>query len=169
MYFDPRDVASESNKWYESISEAKETITVKIFDPEDCDFEEATEDIVEKYGKEVVDLIDETGCATFPMKYVVCGLCNGTGKHVNPSIDAHGITAEEWDRDWDYDDREMYMSGGYDVQCYECHGKRVVPEIDNSPHLLSDPAKKLLEYIDEQIEEEAAYVRTCMTERAMGA
>lgn len=66
-----------------------------------------------------------------PGKYEVCGRCQGKGSHVNPNIDGHGITAEEWwGPDWDDESREMYMSGGYDVSCYECHGKRVVLVVD---------------------------------------
>jgi hypothetical protein len=45
---------------------------------------------------------------------------------VNPSIDAHGIGAEEMDELGD-DFREDYLSGVYDVRCAECGGERVVP------------------------------------------
>lgn len=65
-----------------------------------------------------------------PCVFAVCGTCDGKGSHVNPSIDAHGITGEEWERDWSPEERESYMSGGYDVACNECGGKRVVPELD---------------------------------------
>lgn len=73
---------------------------------------------------------DEEGYVTlsFPCRFVVCDTCGGKGSHVNPSIDAHGITQEEFDEDPEF--RENYFSGAYDVPCYECHGKRVVPEID---------------------------------------
>lgn len=62
---------------------------------------------------------------TVKAAFDVCSLCRGKGTHVNPSIDAHGITCEEFDDDPDF--REEYMSGAYDVHCYECGGKRVVP------------------------------------------
>ena len=71
---------------------------------------------------------DEKELISLPAKYDVCGTCNGKGSHVNPSIDAHGISPEEFDEDPDF--REEYLSGMYDVDCYECHGKRVVPVID---------------------------------------
>lgn len=67
-----------------------------------------------------------------PISFGVCGTCEGKGRHVNPAIDSHGITASEWEEDYDDEARETYMSGGYDVQCSECAGQRVVPEIDES-------------------------------------
>jgi hypothetical protein len=67
-----------------------------------------------------------------PFKFEVCGTCGGKGSHVNPSIDSHGITASEWEEDYDEESRETYMSGGYDVPCNECGGQRVVPEIDEA-------------------------------------
>ena len=65
-----------------------------------------------------------------PGSFEVCGSCRGEGTHVNPSIDGNGITSEEWEHDWDDESREMYMSGGYDVTCYECNGARVVWDVD---------------------------------------
>jgi len=34
-----------------------------------------------------------------PIHYVVCPTCNGRGKHVNPSIDCNGLTAEDFEQD----------------------------------------------------------------------
>lgn len=51
-----------------------------------------------------------------PTKFEVCDGCRGKGTHVNRNIDGNGITAGEW-AEWDEDDRETYMSGGYDVTC----------------------------------------------------
>ena len=65
-----------------------------------------------------------------PVHYEVCPRCEGKGKHMNPGIDSHGITGEEWERDWDDESREAYFSGGYDVKCEECRGKRVVSVVD---------------------------------------
>jgi len=74
---------------------------------------------------------DEEATVDAPGRFEVCGRCNGHGTHVNPNIDGHGITMEEWwGPDWDDESREMYMSGGYDVACHECGGTRVVPIID---------------------------------------
>jgi hypothetical protein len=64
-----------------------------------------------------------------PSIKVVCPRCDGEGKHMNPSIDGHGISGD--DECWDDDDfREGYFGGRYDVTCYECKGANVVDEID---------------------------------------
>ena len=68
-----------------------------------------------------------------PATFEVCPRCQGAGSHVNPAIDGHGITAEEWNGpDWDEDSRAMYLSGGYDVPCHRCDGKRVVEVLDRA-------------------------------------
>lgn len=59
-------------------------------------------------------------------KYQVCPVCNGEGKTVNPSIDAHGLTAEDFYEDPDF--AEDYKSGVYDIVCNGCHGQRVVTQ-----------------------------------------
>jgi hypothetical protein len=100
---------------------------------------------------------------TVPARFEVCGTCDGKGVHVNPSIDAHGITSSEW-AEWDYDDRESYFSGGYDVQCAECKGVRVVPVPDESK-----ANKAILEEIERAVDDAADYVEECAAERRMGA
>lgn len=60
------------------------------------------------------------------MKYAVCPRCRGEGSHVNPSVDGHGITAEEMD-ELGPEFLDDYMGGVYDVRCEQCHGDRVVP------------------------------------------
>ena len=72
-------------------------------------------------------------CTTYggeqiPVKYEVCETCEGKGKHVNPSIDSHGLSREDFDDDPDF--AEDYMSGRYDVPCNECHGNRVALVVD---------------------------------------
>lgn len=65
-----------------------------------------------------------------PTKWEICDVCNGNCKHVNPSIDAGGISMSEMHDDPDfYDD---YMSGSYDVTCTPCggSGKVKVPDYD---------------------------------------
>lgn len=66
-----------------------------------------------------------------PARYEVCWRCGGEGSHVNPNVDGHGITADEWANEWDEDQRETYMSGGYDVSCEECGGARVTLALDD--------------------------------------
>lgn len=39
-----------------------------------------------------------------PAEYDVCGTCDGRGSHVNPSIDAHGISPEEFAEDPEFID-----------------------------------------------------------------
>lgn len=65
-----------------------------------------------------------------PIKNEVCPTCEGRGKHVNPSIDAHGISRNEFDRDPQFE--EDYRQGVYDVKCYQCKGLRVIPGPDIS-------------------------------------
>lgn len=63
-----------------------------------------------------------------PAKYEVCSLCHGKGTHVNPSIDSHGLSAEDFAEDPDFMDD--YFSGAYDQTCNQCHGKRVETVVD---------------------------------------
>lgn len=53
--------------------------------------------------------------------WAICPLCSGHGKHVNPSIDASGLSAEDFAEDPDF--AEEYFSGGYDVTCNQCQGR----------------------------------------------
>lgn len=59
-----------------------------------------------------------------PAKYEVCPRCEGRGTHVNPAIDEHGISPEEFAEDPDFE--EAYFSGRYDVACEMCKGLRVI-------------------------------------------
>lgn len=56
--------------------------------------------------------------------WLVCPICNGEGKTVNPNIDANGLTYEDFNEDPDF--REDYMSGVYDITCAACNGMRVL-------------------------------------------
>ena len=60
-------------------------------------------------------------------KFEVCDICSGSGKTVNPSIGAGGLTQEDFDEDPDFEER--YMDGNYDVVCAGCNGEKVVPHI----------------------------------------
>jgi hypothetical protein len=93
-------------------------------------------------------------------KYVVCEVCNGKGSHVNPSIDSHGLSREDFDEDPDF--RENYFSGMYDVPCNECKGSRVLPEpIDETPENIKN-------LIENRIRDEMEYNQLCAMERKMG-
>lgn len=84
---------------------------------------------------------------TLPCKWEVCTTCRGRGSHVNPSIDSEGIT--DWS-DWSFEDRETYMSGGYDVQCYECKGRTTSPIVD-SEACYSDESRLNLQRYQEMV------------------
>lgn len=143
---DARDYARENKKWYKSFSEDKMIALVSLL-YEDDNGEEIEEDV------------------EFPIKFEVCHLCDGKGKHVNPAIDSHGISAWEFEDDPDFAD--SYMSGAYDVSCYECKGKRVTPEIDED--YLDDEQKRNLSILRKMEEEEIEYAYICAAERRMGA
>lgn len=57
-------------------------------------------------------------------KRVVCPSCDGHGKHVAASVDAHGLTQRDLDDDPDFADD--YFGGRYDVRCETCYGENVV-------------------------------------------
>jgi hypothetical protein len=108
---------------------------------------------------------DDKGLETeyrIPSKMVVCGRCGGNGEHCNPSIDGNGITQDEW-AEWDDDDRETYMRGGYNVTCYDCGGRNVVPSVDWDS--LSD---ELAALVDDYYQREAEYEAEREYERRMG-
>lgn len=115
---------------------------------------------------------DEDGCdvseeVSFPTVNVICDRCDGEGKHVNPAVDGHGISAEEWERDWDDEGREGYLRGDYDVVCHECKGAKVlaVPDeeqIKKDPELL-----KKYELWQEQEDERSAWEAEDRTTRRM--
>ena len=98
---------------------------------------------------------------TVHLEYEVCGTCSGKGNHVNPSIDAHGITPEEFAEDPGF--REDYFSGVYDVTCYECKGQRVVLTVNEA-----ETAKATLKVIEDHARYEFAYRQECEFERKMG-
>ena len=66
-----------------------------------------------------------------PTTRELCWLCNGDGKHVNPSIDSNGITSSEM-AEMGPEFEEDYFSGVYDMVCNACKGERwtLVPDFD---------------------------------------
>jgi excinuclease UvrABC ATPase subunit len=121
---------------------------------------------VELYNGEAEEHEAEFQEFAFPARYAVCPTCRGKGSHVNPSIDAGGITGEELG-EWDDDERESYLNGRYDVACYQCGGERLVPEIDKSN--LNDAAKAALKRFRKQEREAEECEAMSRAERAMGA
>lgn len=115
----------------------------------------------------------------FPARYEVCDLCDGEGKHVDPSIDAGGISTDDdfWEDDYDpdYDEDEggpvstsRYFRGDYDVTCSQCKGKRVVLVIDTEEAIRRGLKEQLAEY-DEHLRDQLDYEAISRAERAMGA
>ena len=105
---------------------------------------------------------DEDGPLEVTFRYEVCSLCEGKGSHVNPAIDAHGITESER-AEWSPDEWEGYRSGVYNIPCNRCKGLRVVPVIDedrNPPELVVKWNKRLDAIYDE--------IRLAYRERLMG-
>lgn len=60
--------------------------------------------------------------------WVICTLCHGDGHHVNPSIDAGGLSADDLNDDPDF--AEGYMRGDYDVTCARCGGSGKIREAE---------------------------------------
>jgi hypothetical protein len=58
--------------------------------------------------------------------WMICPACHGNGTHVNPNIDAGGITASEMHDDPEF--LEQYMSGVYDQPCDVCSGSGKIRE-----------------------------------------
>lgn len=139
---DPRVRAGEEGAWYQTFDEKRMVATILIYDDD-----------------------DEETLVEVPVRFVVCPTCDGKGSHVNPSIDAGGLTAEDFHDDPDF--AEDYMSGTYDVSCYECGGQRVVPEI--AEDRLSPDQKAAVESLYERLRWEAEDRATERAERAMGA
>lgn len=146
---DHRYLARDRGRWWESIDEKAKTISVNITCGDECE---------ECHGGCCEELV------AFPFKYEVCPTCNGRGRHVNPDIDSQGLTREDFDQDPEF--FEDYLSGLYDVDCYECGGTRVVPEIDEDR--LSEEQKVQLKSLQDSRREDANYARMCAMERAMG-
>lgn len=104
---------------------------------------------------EGVDIEEE-----LPWKWVLCPVCEGKGKHVNPAIDAGGLSGEMMD---DVEFLEGYASGVYDVPCNRCAGRTTVPETDWDA--LDDARKALLE---QQFRDEADWEAERLAEIRMG-
>lgn len=127
-----------AEKWYKSFDEQRMILVVTLF------LDDGDEEDVE-----------------FPVRFDVCPTCEGKGSHVNPSIDCNGLTAEDFHEDPDF--AEEYFQGSYDVTCYGCGGRRVVPVIDEER---ANP--ELLSRLREQREADAEYRSQRANEERMG-
>lgn len=114
----------------------------------------------------IYDLVDDDGDEfqiEVPCKMAVCSTCQGRGRHVNPAIDAGGLTEEDLNDHWSSEEREGYFHGAFDTTCNDCKGKRVVP-VANLDALPEAERKMIIEYE----EEEEASAREWARELAMG-
>lgn len=133
-------------KWYNRFDESEMKVSVNIWD-----FDENEDEIEWE--------------AEFPVTYKLCDTCEGRGKHVNPSIDAGGLTYDDFVDDPDF--YEDYRNGRYDVNCYGCNGKRVVPVIDITE--MSDEQKVWYARFQEMEREREEMEAKCRSEMRMGA
>jgi hypothetical protein len=107
-YANDSRVQGSHRRWWKTLEASRLRATITVYGEDaEGDFEEDRE---------------------VPVKFEVCPTCDGKGSHVNPSVDCDGLTAEDFAEDPDFLDE--YVSGRYDVPCYECHGERVVPVIN---------------------------------------
>jgi hypothetical protein len=124
-------------KWYDFINENNMVATIRLERIlETCDDEDEFLKLLEKSNIENLEL-------EVPIMFYVCPICEGKGRYVNPDIDSNGLTYRDFE---DYEFRENYFSGMYDIKCNECDGKRVVPEIDYD--LLDEDMRQIVNYID---------------------
>ena len=91
--------------------------------------------------------LDDDSEYEMPTKWGVCDVCHGEGKHVNPSIDAGGISPDTFADDPEFYDN--YMNGLYDVQCNACEGRTTVKVVD-----LESCSKDIVEQWEAQLEAE---------------
>jgi len=82
-------------------------------------------------------------------KWKICPTCEGEGTYVNPSIDAGGISMDEFGK-WSAEEQERYFSGFYDVTCSSCSGEGKVRAYEFGKTIFSDWAfKKYNAYLAE--------------------
>tara|TARA_R110000803_G_scaffold23018_2_gene56704 strand:- start:199 stop:618 length:420 start_codon:yes stop_codon:yes gene_type:complete len=107
------------------------------------------------------EITDEETVVELPVRWEVCDVCEGEGKHVNPAIDCGGLSAHHFE---DPDFAEDYKRGAYDVPCNCCGGKRVVEAVNWEA--LSDGQRKAYE---DQLEDEYNSRQENLAELRMGA
>ena len=124
------------------------------------EFDERTMTALPRWAEDDRECEDDHGDTSswIPVKYEVCGTCDGKGKHVNPSIDSHGLSREDFDEDPDF--AEDYFSGFYDVRCAECDGARVAIVV-NEDRATAEQVESIHEFFREQAEDRAIRRMEC--------
>ena len=105
MSMDRRDRA-DSYRWWDQISQDRRKVTLRFGYPD-----EDLEEVEQKW---------------YHIEWIVCSLCEGRGEYVNPSIDSHGLSREDFDEDPEF--RSDYFRGVYNMPCELCKGRAVEPE-----------------------------------------
>ena len=113
-------------------------------------------------GEDNTGLFYFTDEVELPWRWEVCWLCEGKGSHVNPAIDAGGLTAEDFAEDPDFAD--SYFEGRYDQPCNACGGRTTVKALDRESCNAA-----YLEAWDRQERERAQDLAEEIAERRMGA
>lgn len=94
---------------------------------------------------------------TFPSKMEVCHECGGEGFVLAEGMRGYAYSAEEFCDSFDPEEREEYFrpGGRYDQTCPVCHGKNVVPVVEEEQ--LSTEQKEAYRLWCEAQDREAAY------------
>ena len=140
---DPRVRAAQRGAYFKSVDKSRMKATVSLRWEDDETGDELERDV------------------EVPIKFEVCGTCQGKGTHVNPSIDCNGLTAEDFAEDPDF--AEDYFSGRYDQTCNECGGERVVAVINEEG--VDEETRALLDEVMAQIEADREFEAQCHAER----
>ena len=98
--------------------------------------------------------------ARIAVRMDVCPVCDGRGSYVNPSIDAHGISAEQMAELGD-EFAEDYRSGLYNIPCELCRGSNVVPVPMNNRirEMLRELAEEMLDALADDLAQTNAETR----------
>ena len=91
-------------------------------------------------------------------------MCQGRGQYINPSIDSHGLSSEDFDRDPDF--KDDYLSGVYNMTCELCGGRAVEPEFDE---YYNSNAKGMIETRNKFLDMIQSWDAESEMERSMGA
>ena len=86
-----------------------------------------------------------------PARFEVCHICEGSGSHVNPNIDRHGLDPSDPELDPEF--WESYHSGTFDVTCHGCDGRRVVLVPDDGPGPLHELVVMVITELEERDQE----------------
>jgi hypothetical protein len=96
-----------------------------------------------------------------PAVWVICSTCRGNGKH---SLALGAISAEDFEREWDEDERADYMNGAYDQPCQPCGALGRVLEVNREACSTTPLLVEALEQFDERAAEDAADMRMMRAE-----